>query len=321
MSPLSFDILALLADGRFHSGEAMAKALGCSRTLIWQAVKELGDDMGLEVFSVRGQGYRLAEPFELLDVAAVRQHLSPAAGETLTVAVANQVDSTNTQLMQRANGGGLHGLVLAAEMQSAGRGRLGRRWTMRPGAGLTFSVLWRFELTMSELSGLSLAVGVALARCLRRMGAPVTLKWPNDVLLGEAKMAGILIELSGEANGPASVVIGIGLNLSQPGAIDQPVACLADAGLRPSRNALLAGLLNDLHDVLTCFGQRGFDGLREEWSDLFAHRDCPVVMTFSHGEPVNGIARGVAASGALQVETARGLETFHAGEVSVRRVA
>ncbi|GGY16012.1 biotin--[acetyl-CoA-carboxylase] ligase [Paludibacterium paludis] len=321
MSPLAFDILKLLADGRFHSGEAMAGLFGCSRTLIWQAVKEIGEETGIDVFSVRGQGYRLAEAFEILDVTKIRAGLERAAGETLTVAVADQVDSTNTQLMARAASGGLHGLVLAAEVQTAGRGRLGRRWSMRPGCGLTFSVLWRFERTMSELSGLSLAVGVALARSLRRAGADVGLKWPNDVLLQDAKMAGILIELSGEANGPASVVIGVGLNLTAPGPVDQPVACLAQVGIRPSRNALLAALLNDLHNVLSEFDGKGFDALREEWLGFFAHLDCPVTLTFSHGEPVNGVARGVAVNGALQVETLRGLETFHAGEVSVRRLA
>ncbi|MBV8046626.1 MAG: biotin--[acetyl-CoA-carboxylase] ligase, partial [Paludibacterium sp.] len=210
MAEWPFAVLRALSDGKFHSGEAIAQSLGCSRTLIWQAVHTIETEFGLPVFSVRGQGYRLPQPMDWLDVAAIRADLSPGCSEDWTIAVADQVDSTNTQLLSRANSDGLHGLVLAAELQSAGRGRLGRRWQARLGDCLMFSLLWRFDRGLAELAGLSLAVGLALARVLRQLGAPVELKWPNDVLLGGCKMAGILIELSGDALGPAAVVIGIG---------------------------------------------------------------------------------------------------------------
>ena len=314
----AFAVLRALSDGRFHSGEAIAQQLGVSRTLVWQAVHVIENDFGLTVYSVRGQGYKLAAGFEWLDVAAIRAGLSPAAAETLTVAVAERIDSTNSQLMQHATSSDLHGLVLAAELQTAGRGRLGRRWQARLGVGLTFSLLWRFDKGLAGLAGLSLAVGVALARALRTLGAPVMLKWPNDVLLGGKKLAGILIELSGEAMGPAAVVIGIGLNLQSPGEVDQPVAALDQAGVRVGRNALLAALLNELQQVLDAFARQGFAAVREEWLALSAHRDSPVRLSFSHGEPIEGIARGVADDGALEVETATGMQRFHVGEVSLR---
>lgn len=319
MTDLAFAVLRQLADGRFHSGEDMAQALGCSRTLIWQAVHQLEDLFGLTVFSVRGQGYRLPAAFELLEVGRIRSGLDDVAANVWTLATADEIDSSNTQLMQRAAHGAPHGLVLAAERQTAGRGRLGRRWQMSLGAGLTFSVLWRFERGLSGLAGLSLAVGVAMVRALQQHGVPVQLKWPNDVLLEGRKLAGILIELSGDALGPAAVVIGIGINMHSPGPVDQPVADLASAGYPISRNALLATLLNQLADVLATFDREGFAAFREEWLAQAAFLQQPVRLQFSHGEPVEGHLRGVDAQGALQVDTAQGVQIFHVGEVSLRR--
>lgn len=318
MPELAFAVLRALADGKFHSGEAIARELGCSRTLIWQAVHTIESDFGLTVFSVRGQGYRLERPFDWLDVAAIRRGLSPASADVWTVAVADQVDSTNTQLMAHAASDGLHGLVLAAESQTAGRGRLGRRWHARLGTCLMFSLLWRFERGLAELAGLSLAVGVALARVLRRLDAPVALKWPNDLLLDGRKLVGVLIELSGDALGPAAVVIGIGVNLRPPAEIDQPVAALSDCGIDIDRNTLLALLLDELQPVLVEFNAYGFAPFANEWMALSSHQDRPVRLSFSHGDPVDGIARGVAANGALLVETVDGLRVFHVGEVSLR---
>lgn len=321
MADLAFAVLRALSDGRFHSGETIARELGCSRTLIWQAVHAIENDFGIQVFSVRGQGYRLAAPFDWLDVATIRAGLAAESAEVWTVAVADEVDSTNTRLMAHAASNGPHGLVLAAERQSAGRGRLGRRWQARIGDCLMFSLLWRFDRGLAELAGLSLAVGLALARVLRALGAPVELKWPNDLLLQGRKLAGILIELSGDALGPASVVIGIGLNVVAPVAVDQPVAALEECGLRIGRNALLAELLNALNQVLAEFDRHGFAPFVAEWERLSAHQDAPVRLSFSHGEPIEGVARGVAENGALLVDTPAGRQVFHVGEVSLRSLA
>lgn len=314
---LSFSVLRALADGRFHSGEDIAQALDCSRTLVWQAVKEAEEAFGLTIFKVRGQGYKLPEPIEWLDVAAIRSQLTAPAAETCTLALAERINSTNTQLMQRA-GTAPHGLVLAAEWQDAGRGRLGRRWQMRLGGALAFSLLWRFDKSMAELSGLSLVVGVAIARVLKRLGAPVTLKWPNDVLFDGRKLAGVLIELSCEVQGPVAVVIGIGLNLADPGEVGQPVAGLAEAGIRIGRNALLAELLNELALVLCEFDTHGFPAFQDEWHGHAAFLQRKVAITQAQGQPIEGLCLGVDASGALQVETKAGTRAFHAGEVSLR---
>jgi len=321
MADLAFSVLRALADGKFHSGETIAQELGCSRTLVWQAVHTIENTFALPVYSVRGQGYKLAQPFDWLDVSAIRRDLDGESAEVWTVAVAEQVDSTNTQLLAHASADELHGLVLATEQQTAGRGRLGRRWHAKLGSCLMFSILWRFDRGLAELAGLSLAVGLALARVLRALAVPVVLKWPNDVLLNDGKLAGILIELSGDALGPAAVVIGIGINLQRPADIDQPVAALSDAGVYLSRNALLARLLNELQRMLAEFDRHGFAAFRDEWMALSSHQDQAVRLSFSHAEPVDGVARGVAENGALLVDTADGPRVFHVGEVSMRRQA
>jgi len=318
---MAFAVLRALSDGKFHSGEKIAQTLGCSRTSIWQAVHVIENDFAIQVFSVRGQGYRLAAPLDWLDVATIRSGLDTATADVWTVAVADEIDSTNTRLMTLAANGGPHGLVLAAERQSAGRGRLGRRWQARIGDCLMFSILWRFDRGMAELAGLSLAVGLALARALRKLGAPVELKWPNDLLLQGRKLAGILIELSGDALGPAAVVIGIGLNVVAPADVDQPVAALTDCGLEVSRNELLAALLNALQQVLTTFNRTGFAPFADEWMQLSAHQDEPVRLSFGPDESIDGMARGVAENGALLVDTPAGRQVFHVGEVSLRRLA
>lgn len=314
---LGFAVLRALSDGRFHSGEDIARELGCSRTLVWQALKDAEQAYGLTIFKVRGQGYKLPQAIEWLDVAAIREYLASPAAEVCTLALAERINSTNTQLMQRADTAP-HGLVLAAEWQDAGRGRLGRRWQMRLGGALAFSLLWHFDKGLAALSGLSLVVGVALARVLKRLGAPVQLKWPNDVLLDGKKLAGVLIELSGEVQGPAAVVIGIGLNLADPGDVGQPVAGLAEAGINVGRNQLLAELLNELAALLPQFGERGFAAFREEWLSHAAFLQQQVRMTQAQGQVLEGRCAGVDESGALLVETASGLRAFHAGEVSLR---
>jgi len=231
--------------------------------------------------------------------------------------------STNTELLARAAQGARSGAVLAAEAQTAGRGRRGRPWVSPVGGALVFSLLWRFEQGAAWLAGLSLAVGVALVRVLRAHGAHAQLKWPNDVLVGGGKLAGILIELQGDASGPSAVVIGVGLNLALPAAardaIDQPVADLAEAcAAPPGRNALLAALLGELHTVLTAFARDGFKPFAREWEGCHAHQGRRVTATLPDGSTLTGVARGVAEDGALLIEAGGKSRRFISGDVSLR---
>ena len=160
MSTFTFPILKQLADGKFHSGEALAVHFGVTRATIWNAIKH-AENLGIEVFSVRGRGYKLPQAIDFLDETKVLQ----AIGEQrawFNLQVLDEVESTNTFLMQQAAKGAAHVSCVAAHVQSKGRGRRGRTWVSGLGSSLTFSLLWRFNCGAAALSGLSLAVGVAL---------------------------------------------------------------------------------------------------------------------------------------------------------------
>ncbi|MFA7242861.1 MAG: biotin--[acetyl-CoA-carboxylase] ligase [Sulfuricellaceae bacterium] len=322
MKPLSFDILRQLSDGKFHSGTDIANLFGVSRSSIWQAMQPLSE-AGVEVFRVPGRGYRLREPIEWLDCQA----LSSALGERASLfdlEILDQVDSTNRALLQKSSLGARHGSCVAAELQTSGRGRRGRAWFAGIGGGVAFSVLWRFEQGAGFLSGLSLAVGVAVVRALYAAGVcGVTLKWPNDVLHGYRKLAGILIEMQGDVSGPCAVVIGIGLNLKLSGEvlhrIDQPaVDIFSITQQMPQRNRIMALLLMHLADVLTEFSRRGFSGLRAEWKKYHIYQGKPVRLLMPDGMQQQGVLLDVADDGALLLETSCGHKRFTAGEISLR---
>ena len=229
--------------------------------------------------------------------------------------------STNTLLLDLAEQGAPGRTVLACGEQSAGRGRRGRTWLSAGRGSLTFSLLWRFPATDFSPAGLSLAVGVALARALEALGLRgVALKWPNDVLLGDRKLAGVLIELAPDTRTLAAI-IGIGLNLRLPADFpgDVAAAALAEALPElPARSQILARLLLELETVLASFEGAGFGAFRESWTARCAHLDAAVTLTGEAGG-VEGVCRGVDDDGALLLETAAGIRRVVSGDVSLRR--
>jgi BirA family biotin operon repressor/biotin-[acetyl-CoA-carboxylase] ligase len=322
MKPLTAGVYARLADGEFHSGAALARSLEVSRASVWNAVRDL-EATGIEVYKVHGRGYRLPHPVALLERAAVERHLGTNV-ERFALDIRHEVNSTNTTLLECAAAGAAGGTVVAVEWQSGGRGRLGRAWHAGVGEALTFSLLWRFLRGAGALSGLSLAVGVALARALTAAGAAgVALKWPNDIVCGDAKLAGILTELAGDALGPTAAVIGIGLNVRLSEAtrtrIGQPATDLvSECGAVPDRNRLLAAVLVELSRVLDAFAKDGFAPLRTEWQRCHAHQGKRVTLTLPNGSRQDGHASGVTEDGSFLLETRAGLKHFHSGEVTLR---
>lgn len=321
MSALTFQALRRLADGRFHSGEDVARDLGRSRATLSEALKCVSD-LGVEIFSVRGRGYRLAEPIEFLDEAAIRKRIARTG---VALEVIDEIDSTSTRLLEMAAAGAPSGTCLAAEWQSAGRGRRGRTWVSALGGSLTFSLLWRFERGAGHLAGLSLAVGVAVARALAARGVErVQVKWPNDVVVDFRKLAGILVETSGEMQGPSVAVIGVGVNYRLGEAvlarIDQPVIDVAHcAATVPSRSALLGALLAELARALPDFEAQGFASVRDAWRALHAYQGRRVRVIPPRDAPYDAEVVDVAPDGALVVALPGGATVpLSSAEISLR---
>jgi BirA family biotin operon repressor/biotin-[acetyl-CoA-carboxylase] ligase len=319
IGPRVWSVLELLADGEFHSGASLAQSLRVSRATVFNDLVEV-ENFGVAVQRIRGKGYRLSQPWQPLDEQAIRIALADAAVR-FDVEVMRQAASSNAVLLQRAAQGVPSGSVVAVELQTTGRGRLGRTWYSGLGNALTFSLLWRFDCGLNALSGLSLAVGLAIVRALQRLGVPnAGLKWPNDVLAGNGKLGGVLIEAQGDMLGPCAVVLGIGLNCSLPLHLEQRIDQAASAldqlvGEVPERNRLLAVLLQELAVVLDEFARHGFAELVDEWQRHHMKQDAEISLRMPDGSIVQGVARGVNARGELQIETGSGMQIFNSGEV------
>jgi len=322
VSALTFRALRQLADGRFHSGEDIARDLGRSRATLSEALK-CASALGVELQSVRGRGYRLAEPLEFLDLGEVSAALGPAAAR-IRVEVLDEIDSTSTSLLERGAAGAPSGTCLAAEWQSAGRGRRGRPWFSSLGGSLTFSLLWRFERGAGHLGGLSLAAGAAVAEALAGEGVErVQVKWPNDIVVDFRKLAGILVETSGEMQGPSVAVIGVGVNYRLPERvverIDQPVIDVAHVAARPpSRSRLLGAILARLATTLDAFEQHGFAATRAGWRALHAYQGRQVRVTPAREPAFDAEVVDVAADGALVVATPSGRMHLSSAEITLR---
>lgn len=320
LPPLLFAVLQRLSDGRFHSGEALARDFGVSRATIFNLVRS-AETLGLVVHSVRGRGYRLASPYAWLDEAELAAAMPPHSFDVVSLA---QSESTNSLLMRQALDGAPHRSVRVTQYQQGGRGRRGRAWAAAPGGGLMFSVLWRFEHGIDRLSGLSLVAGLALVRALATFAPmPLKLKWPNDVLAGYRKLAGILVEVQGEVSGPSFAVIGMGINQHLPLAlredIDQAVVDLAELGVAASRARLLAAILAELDVQMQRFESSGLDDLLSEWPRWHAHEGRDVVLRLPDDSRCSGQAEGLDAAGNLILRLADGSRRhFGSGEVSLR---
>lgn len=320
---LQHALLQLLGDGRFYSGEALALKLGVSRTAIWKAFKLLTQRYGIQIDAVRGRGYRLAIPLELLDKSRISSMMQNP-DRVAEIHVFLSLDSTNCYMMDMANQGKSTGTVVFAEFQTHGRGRQGRKWLSPFGANLCFSLLWRFAQNTAEASGLSLAVAIGMVHALQQLGVKdLELKWPNDVMCHGRKLSGILLEMHGEMTGPYAVVVGVGLNIRMPEnmamSIDQPWIDLAQTEARDvSRNQVAAIVLDTLILTLQQFSQTGLAAFLDEWHSLDRYFNKSVVLQ-QGDKTLTGISRGVDTSGALLLEQPHGIQRYFSGEVQVRK--
>jgi len=313
-------LLNALSGGEFQSGQMLAEALGVSRTAVANHIKQL-QQLGLDIYTVKGRGYRLAEALTLLDALKISQLRSSGTADIL---VQHITDSTNSQLMQKVQDGLVTepGYTIVAEAQTAGRGRRGRNWYSPFAASLYFSLYWRLEQGIQAAMGLSLTVALAIARLLEQQyKVDAKLKWPNDIYVDGKKLCGILVELTGQAHAACDVIIGIGMNIRLPkqasASIDQQYTDLTSAsGQIVDRNQLVVLLQQQLVKLLSEFGVNGFSALVAEFNQRNQYQGQTV--TLSGSEEVTGICRGVDKQGALLVETEKGIQAYFGGELSLR---
>lgn len=323
-------LLALLADGEFHSGSALAKSLRVSRSAVWKFVGALRE-LGIDVQAIPRSGYRLPRQIDLLSADTIAHQLAKSGATLEGLDVLMTVGSTNQFLLDAPapEAGAMR--VCTTEIQHAGRGRRGRSWTAPFGSGVCMSASWQFAEMPPEFSALGLVVGIAVSRSLVGLGVPeVKLKWPNDLVWRNRKLGGILIEMRGEAGGPAKVVIGIGINVRMPSEArldlaKQNAILLADLHeitptQVPTRNEVVAAVVTELARVLPVFAMRGLAPFRDEWRHFDAIANMPIKV-FTQTETVLGEARGISSDGSLLVDVNGKLHEFVSGEVSVRSAA
>lgn len=321
-------MLQVLADGSRHSGAALGQQLGCSRAAVWKQVEALRE-LGLTVEADRGRGYQLRRPLDLLSRDGVVAALDPATRQALhAFEVLLSTHSTSDRLAASAPPPpGMLGVCLA-EHQSGGRGRRGRRWLSPLGSGICLSVAWCYEVPPPDMAALGLVVALAVTTALRELGrGPVSIKWPNDVMAPGGKLAGILVDVAGEAGGPLRVVIGIGLNVHTTMGLDAGVRADGGAvpaaldqlgpGAVPARNLIVARLLASLHRHLAAFAGGGFGRFAAD----FGQQDYLLgqsVSVQSGNCSLHGVARGIGAEGALLVEVGGQVQRVVAGDVTLR---
>lgn len=315
-------LIALLSDGRFHSGEALGAALGVSRAQIWQVIKSL-KEYGIGVESVRGQGYRITSQISLLDADYIRDNLSPDTKLSLSALdVFFTIDSTSAYLMTKAKEGAPSGTVCLAEHQSAGTGRRGRKWISPLGSNLYCSLLWRLPDGIAGLGGLSLIMAIATIEALEGLGVTgLSVKWPNDIVSSHGKVGGILLEVAGEQNGPCYVVVGIGLNIGMSQAlgecIEQAWSNISSQEKGPSRNEVAVALVDQLFRGLQRFEAEGPSHFLQQWHKYDFTRGKEVNVHL-HDRIVCGVAQGIDERGFLIVAHEDRLAHYCSGEVSLR---
>lgn len=318
---LRHDLIKLLADGKFHSGEELGEVLSLTRSAIWKITQQL-TDLGIDLHRVKGKGYQIPAGLDLLDCEKIKQFLSENTQSKINLLIQSEVDSTNQYLLENCPKLP-SGTILFSEYQSRGRGRRQKRWYSPFGANLYCSILWKLDKDPSELGGLSLATGVALVNALERYGLrQLQLKWPNDLLWQYKKLAGILIEMTGEPYSQTEIVIGIGINANMPYAadIDQGWTDIATIfGSKQNRNRLAAYLIEEVLEMLQQFQREGFAPYVKAWQTLDAFYDLPIKVITPQQE-ISGIAKGITPLGELilHTENKQELKFFH-GEISVHR--
>jgi BirA family biotin operon repressor/biotin-[acetyl-CoA-carboxylase] ligase len=300
---------------------------GVSRAAVWKVIQKIENTLGVTIFAVKGKGYRLQQPLELLDKSTILNNLSETTISQINqLEILFEVDSTNHYLSSKSLDGAQSASVVLAEHQTKGQGRRGRTWVSPFGGNLYFSLLWRFPQGPAQLGCLGLIIAVAIVRVLHQMGIhEAGVKWPNDIYWRNKKLAGILLEMRGESSGPSAVVIGIGANISMPitdtdpiDKIDQPwVDIETILKEKVERNRFTALIIDEVFNVLSVFPQQQKE-LLEEWQAMDVLKGQEIEVHFAD-KILAGSAEGINQDGALRLHYNGEEVICHSGEVSIRR--
>ncbi len=239
----------------------------------------------------------------------------------MRVNVIQQTVSTNQDLLNQIRSNQItQNTLLSAIEQTGGRGRNGRTWLSSAKSSLTFSVAWHFSRPATQITGIPLTAGIAVASALHQYGVKVLLKWPNDILKNGGKLAGILTELPDRSHDHWAV-IGIGINLlltdSMEQSIGQPAADMPWLA-QMDRNRLMAVIADNLAAKLKLLDEKGFATLASVWNNLHAYHQKPVTIVQGKDILMSGMALGIDADGKLRIKTEKGIETVLSGDVSLR---
>ncbi|HUK66726.1 MAG TPA: biotin--[acetyl-CoA-carboxylase] ligase [Anaeromyxobacteraceae bacterium] len=313
-------VLAFLAEAGdcFVSGEAISDKLGFSRTAVWKYVNALRSQ-GYRIDAAPARGYRLVEIPDRLGELELRPLLNTEEiGHALHWFA--EVGSTNDVAKRLAEEGAAHGEAVLAEAQSAGRGRRGRSWSSPPGRNVYLSVVLRPEFATSRATEVTFLAAVALCEVVRKAGVEAKIKWPNDVLAGGRKLAGILTELAAEPDQLQWLVLGMGVNVNLradeiPHELRDIATSIAIERGQPVPRALFAAaLLGALEAWLERHAREGFEVVRKTWKDMSDTLGRSVRVRVG-GRELEGIAEDVDEQGALLVRTAQGNERVLSGDV------
>tara|TARA_Y100001935_G_scaffold251744_1_gene254345 strand:- start:553 stop:1527 length:975 start_codon:yes stop_codon:yes gene_type:complete len=315
-------ILETLSDGKFHSGKALAQELNCSRSSVWKKIKSIKSQYDIEIFAVTGRGYKLQTAIEVLKKRHILEFLSKPSLESLVSCnVVTSTSSTNSLAMNSSPELN-KGIAWFAEHQISGKGRRGREWYSPFGQNIYFSLAWNFNIALAEISSLSIAAGATLAALLHENGIREhELKWPNDLIFNNSKLAGILIEAQGETNGPTTVAIGVGLNLDMSFVpkeyINQSFVGLKQMNCEKSRNEIAGRLLNSMIVMCQNFSLHGLAPFIEKWNhfDKLLGKDVQVI---SPSKTEKGMYLGLTSNGGLKLRVNNREKIFYAGELSLR---
>jgi len=315
-------LVRLLNQPGAQSGTHLGEVLGVSRVAIQKRIKQLTDN-GLPIAAVSGKGYTLEDGVRLLEKEELSSFVKHT-GLLESIEILQCVESTNSHLLaQTVSKGGAK--VCVAESQTAGRGRRGNDWQSAPYRNIMLSMSWGFSNWPETITGLGLAVALVVVEHINSAyGLDVRIKWPNDLMVGEDKLGGILIDVAGESSGVCNVVIGLGLNIHQPDwAGDESAYRWKDfetLGVIVNRNELIANIAVAWSLMLQEFDESGFTPLAERWNALSSYAGRKVRVGNAE-QFVEGQMQGVDSVGALLVQSADGeIHRFSDSGVSVRLV-